>query len=54
MLARRLATILPAMSLAAARETTRIHSGAGRIGGRTAVVTMHPFRAPTTPSRMWA
>jgi magnesium chelatase family protein len=46
MLARRLTTILPAMSLADARETTRIHRVAGLTGGRTAVVTMCPFRAP--------
>jgi magnesium chelatase family protein len=46
MLARRLATILLAMSLAAALETTRIHRVAGLTGGRTAVVTMRPFRAP--------
>ena len=45
MLARRLATILPAMSLAAARETTRIHSVAGLTSGRTAVVITRPFRA---------
>jgi Magnesium chelatase, subunit ChlI len=46
MLARRLATILPAMSLAEALETTRIHSVAGLTGGRTAVVALRPFRAP--------
>jgi len=46
MLARRLATILPAMTLAEALETTRIHSVAGLTGGRTAFVTMRPFRAP--------
>jgi magnesium chelatase family protein len=46
MLARRLATILPAMTLAEALDTTRIHSVAGLTGGRTAVVTMRPFRAP--------
>jgi magnesium chelatase family protein len=34
------------MSLAEALETTRIHSVAGLTGGRTAVVTMRPFRAP--------
>src|SRR6266545_6575571 len=46
MLARRLATILPAMSLAEALETTRIHRVAGLTGGRTAFVTTRPFRAP--------
>src|SRR5215472_19211850 len=46
MLVRRLATILPAMSLAEALKTTRIHSVAGLTGGRTSFVTIHPFRAP--------
>src|SRR5262245_47448142 len=39
MLARRLTTILPAMTLAEAIETTRIPRVAGRLGDRTAVVT---------------
>jgi magnesium chelatase family protein len=46
MLARRLTTILPAMTLAEALEPTRIHSVAGRTGDRTAWVTMRPCRAP--------
>jgi magnesium chelatase family protein len=46
MLARRLAAILPAMSLAEALETTRMHRVAGRTGARTAVVTTRPCRAP--------
>jgi Magnesium chelatase, subunit ChlI len=46
MLARRLTTILPAMTLAEAMETTRIHRVAGRTGDRTALVTTRPFRAP--------
>jgi magnesium chelatase family protein len=46
MLARQLTTILPAMSLAEALETTRIHSVAGRTGARTALVTTRPFCAP--------
>jgi magnesium chelatase family protein len=46
MLARRLTTILPAMTLAEAIETTRIHRVAGLTGGRTALVTTRPFRAP--------
>jgi magnesium chelatase family protein len=45
-LARRLTTILPAMTLAEAIETTRIHRVAGRTGDRTAWVTTRPFRAP--------
>jgi magnesium chelatase family protein len=46
MLARRLTTILPAMSLAEALETTCIHRVAGLTGARTALVTTRPFRAP--------
>ena len=46
MLAHRLTTILPAMTLPEALETTRIHSVAGLTGARTALVTTRPFRAP--------
>jgi magnesium chelatase family protein len=46
LLARRLTTILPAMTLAEAIETTRIHSVAGLTGDRTAWVTTCPLRAP--------
>jgi magnesium chelatase family protein len=46
MLARRLTTILPEMTLAEAIDTTRIHRVAGLTGGRTALVTTRPCRAP--------
>ena len=46
MLARRLTTILPAMTLAEAIETARIHRVADLTGGRTAFVTRHPCGAP--------
>ena len=46
MLARRLTAILPAMTLAEAIETTRIHRAAGLTGARTALVTTHSCRAP--------
>jgi predicted ATPase with chaperone activity len=46
MLARRLTTILPAMTLAEANETTRIHRVAGRTGDPTALVTTLPVHAP--------
>jgi magnesium chelatase family protein len=49
MLARRLLTILPAVTLSEAIETTRMHRAAGRTGARTAVVTTCPFRAPQHP-----
>ena len=45
-LARRLTTILPAMTLPEAIETTHIHSVAGLTGDRLAWVTTRPFRAP--------
>ena len=45
-LARRLTTILPAMTLAEAIETTSIHRVAGLTGDRTAWVTTRPCRAP--------
>jgi magnesium chelatase family protein len=45
-LARRLTTILPAMTLPEALDTTRIHRVAGLTGDRLAWVTTRPFRAP--------
>jgi hypothetical protein len=49
MLARRLTTILPAMTLVEALETTRIHRVAGRTGDCTAFITIRPFRAAHHP-----
>jgi predicted ATPase with chaperone activity len=46
MLARRLTTILPAMSLAEAIETTCIHCVGGQTGNRTARVTTRPCHVP--------
>jgi magnesium chelatase family protein len=46
MLTRRLTTILTAITLADALDTTRMHRVAGLTGDRTAVVTTRPFRAP--------
>jgi magnesium chelatase family protein len=46
MLARRLTTILPAMTLAEAIETTRIHRVVGLTGDHTALVMTRPCRAP--------
>ncbi len=46
MLARRLSTILPPLSLDEALETTKIHSVAGVLGADTSLVTTRPFRAP--------
>ena len=41
MLARRLTTIVPAMTLPEAIETTRIHSVAGRTSDSTALTVAH-------------
>jgi magnesium chelatase family protein len=46
MLARCLTTILPAMRVADALDTTRIPRVAGRTDGRAALVTRRPCRAP--------
>ena len=46
MLARRLTTILPAITLAEAIEPMRIHRVAGLTGDRTALMTTRPCRAP--------
>jgi predicted ATPase with chaperone activity len=42
MLARRITTILPTMTLAKALDTRRIHRVAGRTGDRTALVFASP------------
>jgi magnesium chelatase family protein len=46
MLARRLPSILPPLSLYEALETTKIHSVAGKLSATDALVTIRPFRAP--------
>ena len=46
MLARRLATILPALTNAEALEVTAVHSVAGVLDAATGVVVRRPFRAP--------
>ncbi|MEN2993485.1 MAG: YifB family Mg chelatase-like AAA ATPase [Bacteroidia bacterium] len=46
MLARRLPTILPTLTLEEALETTRIHSVAGLLRDHTGLITQRPFRAP--------
>jgi magnesium chelatase family protein len=48
-LARCLTTILPDMTLADALDTICIHGVAACTGGRTAVATTRPCRAPITP-----
>ncbi len=46
MLAKRLATILPPLTLEEALETTKIHSVVGLLKSGQALVTNRPFRAP--------
>jgi magnesium chelatase family protein len=46
MLAKRLPTILPPLTLGEALETTKIHSIAGSLGAGQALVTRRPFRSP--------
>jgi len=46
MLARRLPTILPSMTLDEALETTKIHSVAGVLEAGRALCVLRPFRAP--------
>ena len=46
MLAKRIPTILPPLTLDEALETTKIHSVAGRMGDTGALITRRPFRSP--------
>ncbi len=46
MLAKRLPTIIPPLTLDEALETTKIHSVAGKIDNNTALMTHRPFRSP--------
>lgn len=46
MLAKRLPTILPPLSIQEALETTKIHSVAGKVGKHTSLISTRPFRSP--------
>lgn len=46
MLAKRLPSILPPLSLQEALETTKIHSVAGKLGSNAKLVTQRPYRSP--------
>lgn len=46
MMAKRLPSIMPPLSLAEALETTKIHSVAGRLKGGSRLMTRRPFRSP--------
>jgi magnesium chelatase family protein len=46
MLARRMPSIMPPMTLSEALETTKIHSVAGKLGSERGLLARRPFRAP--------
>ncbi len=46
MLAKRLPSIIPPLTLEEALETTKIHSVAGKTGGNSSLMTCRPFRNP--------
>ena len=46
MMAKRLPSILPPLSLAESLETTQIHSVAGKLNRDTSLISQRPFRAP--------
>lgn len=46
MLAKRLPTILPPLSLQEALETTKIHSVGGKLSNETSLISVRPFRSP--------
>ena len=46
MMAKRLPTILPPLTLAESLETTQIHSVAGKLGRGTSLISVRPFRSP--------
>ena len=46
MMAKRLPSILPPLSLAESLETTKIHSVAGKLGSGTSLIAVRPFRSP--------
>ena len=46
MMAKRLPSILPQLTLAESLETTQIHSVAGKLGSQTSLIAERPFRSP--------
>lgn len=46
MMAKRLPSILPPLSLSESLETTQIHSIAGKLKGGTSLISQRPFRSP--------
>lgn len=46
MMAKRLPSIMPPLTLAESLETTQIHSVAGKLGKNMSLITIRPFRSP--------
>lgn len=46
MMAKRLPSILPPLTLGESLETTKIHSVAGKLGSQTSLIAQRPFRSP--------
>lgn len=46
MMAKRLPSILPPLSLAESLETTQVHSVAGKLGKNMSLISQRPFRSP--------
>ena len=46
MMAKRIPSILPPLSLAESLETTQVHSVAGKLGRNTSLISQRPFRSP--------
>jgi magnesium chelatase family protein len=46
MMAKRLPSIMPPLTLAESLETTQIHSVAGKLGKNTSLISVRPFRSP--------
>lgn len=46
MMAKRLPSILPPLSLSESLETTQIHSIAGKLGSKVSLIAQRPFRSP--------
>ena len=52
MMAKRLPSILPPLSLAESLETTQIHSVAGKLPTGTSLISQRPFRSPALPGEV--
>lgn len=53
MMAKRLPSILPPLSLAESLETTQVHSVAGKLGKNMSLISQRPFRSPHHTISRW-